>query len=306
MGFDIQRFPNNIDEEFICSICGGVLQDPLQIPTCEHTFCQACIEEWLSQTKICPIDRTPVEINQMKLVPRILKNLLNRLDIRCENEGCMTIVKLEVLTNHLADCEYTKNKVIQCENGCGMIISKDNFQAHNCIQALSSELQNVKNELENYKNDVDFYKTEISTLQEFIRVTRANDPTISCFLECVENNQVLCWSNSLQLARVTHWGGMISTPDIVLQNAIREALLESGCPIQITNELIENAHERHWPQGLSTLETRQINRRHYESYVCRRIIGEQAIVVLSCDNRHMNQSMISEPGIVMIFSHGVK
>ncbi|CAF5148185.1 unnamed protein product, partial [Rotaria socialis] len=45
---------------------------------------------------------------------------------------------------------------------------------------------------------------------------------------------------------------------------------------------------------------------HYESYVCRRIIGEQAIVVLSCDNRHMNQSMISEPGIVMIFSHGVK
>jgi E3 ubiquitin-protein ligase NRDP1 len=59
MGFDIQRFPNSIDEELICiffvfskskkqnissgSICGGVLQDPLQAPSCEHTFCQVNI-----------------------------------------------------------------------------------------------------------------------------------------------------------------------------------------------------------------------------------------------------------------------
>ena len=39
------------------------------------------------------------------------------------------------------------------------------------------------------------------------------------------------------------------------------------------------------------LETRQVNRRHYESYVCRRIIGKQAVVVLGCDNRHMDQLM---------------
>jgi hypothetical protein len=39
------------------------------------------------------------------------------------------------------------------------------------------------------------------------------------------------------------------------------------------------------------LETRQLNRRHYESYVCRRIIGKQAVVVLGCDNRHMDQLM---------------
>jgi E3 ubiquitin-protein ligase NRDP1 len=88
---------------------------------------------------------------------------------------------------------------------------------------------------------------------------------------------------------------MISTPDVVLQDAIKYALIESGCPINITDELMEKAHERHWPEGLSTLETRQLNRQHYESYVCRRIIGKQAVVVLSCDNRHMNQSMISEP-----------
>ena len=57
MGFDLQRFPNGIDEELICTgtenneqtshvslhlgaICGGVLQDPVQAPGCEHAFCQ--------------------------------------------------------------------------------------------------------------------------------------------------------------------------------------------------------------------------------------------------------------------------
>ena len=87
---------------------------------------------------------------------------------------------------------------------------------------------------------------------------------------------------------------MISTPDIVLQDVIKRALIDSGCPITISDELIENAHERHWPQGLSTLETRQLNRRHYESYICRRVIGKQAVVVLGCDNRHMDQLMSTE------------
>jgi E3 ubiquitin-protein ligase NRDP1 len=87
---------------------------------------------------------------------------------------------------------------------------------------------------------------------------------------------------------------MISTPDIVLQDVIKRALVDSGCPINISDELIENAHERHWPEGLSTLETRQLNRRHYESYICRRVIGKQAVVVLGCDNRHMDQLMSNE------------
>jgi E3 ubiquitin-protein ligase NRDP1 len=66
MGFDIQRFPNGIDEELVCiyfefnryllqkfhifsgAICGGVLQDPLQAPTCEHAFCQVNKNNFIS------------------------------------------------------------------------------------------------------------------------------------------------------------------------------------------------------------------------------------------------------------------
>ncbi|NXY90074.1 RNF41 ligase, partial [Alcedo cyanopectus] len=114
------------------------------------------------------------------------------------------------------------------------------------------------------------------------------------------------WVNSLQPARVTRWGGMISTPDAVLQAVIKRSLVESGCPTSIINELIDNAHERNWPQGLATLETRQMNRRYYENYVAKRIPGKQAVVVMACENQHMGEDMVLEPGLVMIFAHGVE
>lgn len=117
---------------------------------------------------------------------------------------------------------------------------------------------------------------------------------------------VLRWVNSMQPARVTRWGGMISTPDAVLQAVIKRSLIDSGCPHSIVNDLIENAHERNWPQGLATLETRQMNRRYYENYVAKQIPGKQAVVVMACENQHMGEDMILEPGLVMIFAHGVE
>ena len=50
----------------------------------------------------------------------------NSLNITCENEGCTAIVKLDALANHLADCDFNPKKLVECENGCGMMISKDN------------------------------------------------------------------------------------------------------------------------------------------------------------------------------------
>uniref|UniRef100_A0A8D8ZR24 E3 ubiquitin-protein ligase NRDP1 n=1 Tax=Cacopsylla melanoneura TaxID=428564 RepID=A0A8D8ZR24_9HEMI len=101
-------------------------------------------------------------------------------------------------------------------------------------------------------------------------------------------------------------GGMISTPDVLLQAMIKRSLAESGCPGHILDELMHNSHERNWPQGLSSLETRQNNRRQYENYVCKRIPSKQAVVVLLCDNQHLPEDMISAPGLVMIFAHGIE
>lgn len=49
-----------------------------------------------------------------------------------------------------------------------------------------------------------------------------------------------------------------SNDPFLLQAVIRRSLSESGCPPHIIDQLMENAHERRWPPGLSTLETRQV------------------------------------------------
>ncbi len=91
-----------------------------------------------------------------------------------------------------------------------------------------------------------------------------------------------------------------------MQAVIKRALTENGCPSSIINELMENAHERRWPSGLSTLETRQINRNHYIDFVCKRVPNKQAVLILACDNRHMPGHLVAEPGVILIFAHGVE
>lgn len=46
---------------------------------------------------------------------------------------------------------------------------------------------------------------------------RISNPSMRAIADAMERDEVLRWSNSLQRARVTRWGGMISTPDEVLQ-----------------------------------------------------------------------------------------
>lgn len=36
------------------------------------------------------------------------------------------------------------------------------------------------------------------------------------------------------------------------------------------------------------------------------LLGKQAVVVMSCENEHMPEDLILEPGLVMIFAHGVE
>lgn len=45
---------------------------------CEHAFCRACINEWLTRQPTCPVDRNALNTANLRAVPRILRNLLSR------------------------------------------------------------------------------------------------------------------------------------------------------------------------------------------------------------------------------------
>lgn len=314
MGYELTRFQGDVDEELVCPICAGVLEEPISA-VCEHAYCRACITEWLSRQPTCPVDRNAITTTNLRPVPRILKNLLARLSISCDNAiyGCTQILKLDALSNHLEECEHNPKKPLPCERGCGSIIPKDELKDHNCIRELRAVIHSQQQKLVDMKNEIsdqnlliNELKREFQLFKELMRAMRVSNPAMRAIADQMERDEVVRWSNSLLRARVTRWGGMISTPDDALQMMIKRALSESGCPPHILEVLMEKCHERRWPPGLNSLETRQNNRRTYDNYVCRRIPGKQAVLVLSCDNPHMSDDVMVEPGLVMIFAHGVE
>jgi hypothetical protein len=49
MGFEVNRFQGEVDEELVCPICSGVLEDPLQVRKMEgilqnRKFCCGVVE----------------------------------------------------------------------------------------------------------------------------------------------------------------------------------------------------------------------------------------------------------------------
>lgn len=83
MGYDLTRFAEHVVDEIQCQICTLVLQNPVETP-CEHFFCNECINDWLSIEKVCPVDRQPLSTADLKPPCRLLRNLLGRLDIKCD------------------------------------------------------------------------------------------------------------------------------------------------------------------------------------------------------------------------------
>lgn len=83
MGYEITRFIGEIDDEFQCSICTMILEDPVNTP-CEHSYCRECIKSWLSVNQTCPADRRPLTVLDLTKQSRPFRNLLNKLEIKCD------------------------------------------------------------------------------------------------------------------------------------------------------------------------------------------------------------------------------
>ena len=50
-----------------------------------------------------------------------------------------------------------------------------------------------------------------------MRAMSVSNPAMRAIADQMEQDEVMRWANTLPRARVTRWGGMISTPDAVLQ-----------------------------------------------------------------------------------------
>ncbi|XP_074646810.1 uncharacterized protein LOC141902812 [Tubulanus polymorphus] len=185
MGYDQERFVEKVNDGLLCCICRDVLEDPLQGP-CEHAFCAGCIHGWLVHENICPEDRRPLWITELRPLFRYMKNDLDKLQIRCRNfrAGCEIVCNLEyveaherdcgfvtiqcpsigctvslerrALDEHLTNCEF---RTKECPNGCGMPILSTEDREHNCIAELKMGIEVLRSEIicksEDQKREID-------------------------------------------------------------------------------------------------------------------------------------------------------
>lgn len=84
-----------IENAIICTICDGVIYDPLQCVVCENFFCRLCIEEWQKKSNSCPFKCQNFRLKENKMMMKILKNV----KFKCSN-GCSMIIPYNELKIH--------------------------------------------------------------------------------------------------------------------------------------------------------------------------------------------------------------
>ncbi|XP_060696853.1 RING finger protein 151 [Hemiscyllium ocellatum] len=127
-GYDVELFENVPDPEFICTICHGVLKDPVEL-ICQHVFCRGCILKWLTEKQECPYCRKKVRRVARSVIPMI-HNMIARLIMKCENNvyGCWETFPLEQSANHQAACDF---RIVKCKHeACTIEVFQKNLAAH--------------------------------------------------------------------------------------------------------------------------------------------------------------------------------
>ncbi|CAG2119319.1 unnamed protein product, partial [Medioppia subpectinata] len=169
MGFEINCFvsPSLVNEDLICNICGGVLEDGLWSPECEHSFCKVCIHKWLQRSTVCPNDRQYLNLTLLKPIPRFMRNILDKLEMKCKfiGNGCLQVIPLESLRQHIPVCDFNPDKQIDCVSGCGLTLKKRELESHNCVKALRQRVDTLVEENMKYERSVTSVRFELNSLR---------------------------------------------------------------------------------------------------------------------------------------------
>eukprot|EP00808_Paulinella_micropora_P032084 g24928.t1 len=119
-----EQFTQEVDDDFVCSICNFVLGDPTTACSEGHVFCKVCLTRWQQQpnrngAKTCPTCRGPLELSPCRLV----NSLISKLNLRCKNhqDACDWTGKVAQYEKHLVSCSF---EPASCPFGCGGAATK--------------------------------------------------------------------------------------------------------------------------------------------------------------------------------------
>lgn len=133
-----KQYFEQLKEQLICSICLGLLDDPLICVSCETPFCSNCIKSWFQKNNSCPMRCLNVELKEIQ---RFMKKILDGLKLKCKY-GCE--VSLLSYRNHLISCE-NERKILPCWNcGCEVKYTQMKVRSEDEYQKLIEENEKLK------------------------------------------------------------------------------------------------------------------------------------------------------------------
>ena len=184
------------DDAITCSICTGLLWNPIRCKTCLTMFCKQCISKWKSKSSKCPMNCGEF---QEDTVDRNLKNMLEKFKLYCPNNqsGCISIINYNDFIDHVNKyCDFIRYKCKLCNqevnkkdienhyNNCPVIcinnqqdeilcdVCKGNIKNKNyvnhfnvCLKKMTNIVNNLSNDLKEKNQKINFLESQLLKIE---------------------------------------------------------------------------------------------------------------------------------------------
>eukprot|EP00601_Ochromonadales_sp_CCMP2298_P031327 CAMPEP_0173346854 /NCGR_PEP_ID=MMETSP1144-20121109/12797_1 /TAXON_ID=483371 /ORGANISM="non described non described, Strain CCMP2298" /LENGTH=300 /DNA_ID=CAMNT_0014294211 /DNA_START=136 /DNA_END=1034 /DNA_ORIENTATION=- len=156
-------------DDLKCTICMEVLRDPLQVCSDQHTYCRTCFASWRSH-ETCPECRAPFSREEPA---RIIKNLIDQLDVRCPN-ACEWTGHLNDCEAHMAACPCLEVSCPFADAGCAFRAARGDMDAHRAhllmlmttVAVVEAESVSVRAECAAVRAEIESMREKIASLEE--------------------------------------------------------------------------------------------------------------------------------------------
>ena len=126
-GYDLKIFVQPVNKDFICSICSLFVRHPKECTVCGTLYCTDCLNQWEEKNNNnnskCPMRCKPTnKENIMKPIGKVIKNIINNLEVKCQNKDCGKVMTLEEYEKHEIICNLPKCQNEKCHRGREQLI----------------------------------------------------------------------------------------------------------------------------------------------------------------------------------------
>lgn len=76
--------------------------------------------------------------------------------------GCTVVLKLDALALHLEECEHNPKRPLPCDQGCGLVIPKDEIKDHNCVRELRALVLKQQQKLSDFQLELAEQRSQLA------------------------------------------------------------------------------------------------------------------------------------------------